>query len=193
MAMRHAAFLVATGATACAPEDRSPEVPPVTWFGEHLEYAPQDGAPEPCAGTLPYMDRFVELATDAMGIEIHEPLVFVHGDDARAMCDGESVSGCVFQDVIFARDVPQEHELVHGARARYGFSSPFFEEGTAEMLGDDMYMPMRTPAHGDVVEGMILGSDRKLPSEWYPRAGHFAAFLHDEYGPEVTTALLEKT
>jgi hypothetical protein len=86
-----------------------------------------------------------------------------------------------------------EHELVHGVRSRYGFSNIFFEEGTAEAFGDDMPSSARVSVHGNLVEGMIAGSDRELPLEWYPRAGHFAAFLHDHYASEVTTAMLLKT
>lgn len=69
-------WLAAAGAVSCAPDPLPREIPPVVWAGEHLESAPQEGAYELCAGTLPYMDRYVELVAEAMGVEIEQPLVF---------------------------------------------------------------------------------------------------------------------
>jgi hypothetical protein len=189
-------WLAAAGAVACAPEDPPQrEIPPVVWAGEHLEYAPQAGAYEPCAGTLPYMDRYVELAAEVVGVELEQPLVYVQGsDEAESFCEDEGTLGCTFRDSVYARVAPQEHELVHGVRASQGFSHLFFEEGTAEAFGDDAAMPMRVAAHGDLLEALGSASgERGLPTRWYPRAGHFVAFLHEEYGPEVTTALLQQT
>jgi hypothetical protein len=193
--MSRLAWLAAASAFACAPEDWR-EIPPITWIGEHLEYAPQEGADEPCAGTLPYMDRYLELAAEAMGVELDERVVFVQGsDEAETLCQDKEAYGCSFAQGLYARASPQEHELVHGVRqATYGPSHSFFEEGTAEAFGDDARMPMRVEAHGDLLDGINSGGGgRRILLEWFPRAGHFAAFLHDQYGPEVTTALLQQT
>lgn len=55
-------------------------------------------------------------------------------------------------------------------------------------FGDDAHMPMRVEAHGDLMEGIDSGSGgRRIPLEWFPRAGHFAAFLH-EYGSHRSRA-----
>jgi hypothetical protein len=179
-------WLVAAG--ACAPE---PEIPPITWVGEHLEYAPQDGAPEPCAGTLEYMDRFVARVAEEMGVELRGPVLFVHDPEVGPCREG--TDGCFDDGVVYSRDVPHEHELVHGVRGQYGGSMRFFEEGAAEAFGDDMPAQVRDPASGDLARGLVAGSDRRLPVEWYPEAGRFTAFLHEHYGPEVTTAMLRKT
>jgi hypothetical protein len=185
------AWLAAAGALGCAPE--SLEIPPVTWAGEHLEYAPQDGAPEPCAGTLEYMDRYVARVAEAMGVELRGPVLFVHGsEDDPSPCSEEDY-GCAFEGGVYSRGVPQEHELVHGVRRQYGGSMRFFEEGAAEAFGDDMPTRLSIPPDGDLIDGIALGSDRRLPIEWYQEAGRFVAFLHDEYGPAVTTALLLET
>jgi hypothetical protein len=188
-------WLAAACAVACAPDPPRREIPPVVWAGEHLEYAPQEGAYEPCAGTLPYMDRYVERAAEAMGVELEQPIVYVHGSDvAESFCEHEGTLGCSFADSIYARVAPQEHELVHGVRAAHGFSHLFFEEGTAEVFGDDAAMPFRVAAEGELLEAMNSATfEDGLPTRWYPRAGHFAAFLHDRYGSEVTAALLLET
>jgi hypothetical protein len=194
--MTASGWLAAAGALACAPEEPPRrEIPPVVWAGEHLEYAPQEGAYEPCAGTLPYMDRYVGLAAAAMGVELEEPLIYVQGsEEAESFCEHAGTLGCTFRDSVYARVAPQEHELVHGVRAAHGFSHLFFEEGTAELFGDDARMPSRGPAKGGLLEAMDGASfERGLPTRWYPRAGHFAAFLHEEYGADVTTALLLET
>lgn len=189
------AWLAAASALACGP-DRPPwEVPPIVWSGEHLEYAPQDGAYEPCAGTLPYMDRYAELAAEAMGVQLDEPLVYIHGtDEDEVPCTNQDALACTRSTTIYSLVAPQEHELVHAVRGSQGFSHRFFEEGAAEAFGDDAHMPMRVRADGDLLEGIAsVTREDGLPIEWYPRAGHFAAFLHDQYGPEVTTALLKRT
>ncbi|MCX4242077.1 hypothetical protein [Paraliomyxa miuraensis] len=185
------------GAVACVPpqEDPSREIPPITWSGAQLDYAPQPGAYELCAGTLPYMDRYVALVADAMGMEIDQPLVYVHGsEDGETFCEHEGTLGCSFDDSVYSRVAPQEHEIVHGVRGWQGFSHLFFEEGTAEVFGDDAPLAFRVPSNGDLLEGVMAASrERGLPTHWYPRAGHFVAYLHERYGPEPTAALLQET
>lgn len=175
-------------AGACAPE---PEIPPIAWIGEHLEYAPQDDAPEPCAGTLEYMDRYVARVAEEMGVELRGPVLFVH-DPEVGPCS-EDGGGCFEDGIVYSRNVPHEHELVHGVRGQYGGSMRFFEEGAAEAFGDDMPAQVHDPAGGDLTRGLVAGSNQRLPVEWYPEAGRFATFLHEHYGPEVTTAMLLET
>ena len=180
---------------ACAPEDSPRDIPPITWSGDFLDYAPQDGAYEPCAGTLPYMDRYVSLVASTMGVPIEEPLVYVHGSEGEeTFCPHEDTLGCAFDDSVYSLVVPQEHELVHGVRGRLGFSHLFFEEGTAEVFGDDAPFSLRVTSNGDLLEGIESANGQDgLPTSWYPRAGHFVAFLHDRHGPQVTEALLRRT
>jgi hypothetical protein len=181
---------------ACAPDDEPRrDIPPITWSGAHLDYAPQQGAYELCAGTLPYMDRYVALAATAMHVDLDEPLVYVHGSDEEAsFCALEGVLGCAFRDSVYSFVAPQEHEIVHGVRSFAGFSHLFFEEGAAELFGDDTPMSLRVPANGDLREGIeSANAPSRLASHWYPRAGHFAAYLHSQHGPEVTAELLRQT
>ncbi|MCX4243757.1 hypothetical protein [Paraliomyxa miuraensis] len=187
-------MIVLLGAAGCEAEESGLEIPPIIWSGAQLDYAPQPGAYELCEGTLPYMDRYVGLVADAMGGEVERPLIYVHGsEDGDSPCERDGV-GCAFRDGVYAKVAPQEHEIVHGVRGWYGFSQLFFEEGTAEILGDDARFEMRETSNGDLMEGIEAASDETgLPFRWYPRAGHFVAHLHDRYGLEVTRALLLET
>lgn len=130
-----------------------------------------------------------------MGVELEAPLVYVQGsEEAEGFCEHEGTLGCAFRDSVYSLVAPQEHEIVHGVRGTVGFSHLFFEEGTAELFGDDTKLSLRVPAHGDVLEGIEAArADGGLPLQWYPRAGHFAAYLHDRYGAEVSEALLRET
>jgi hypothetical protein len=188
---RAVALLAALGAAACAADDGF-EIPPVVWSGEHLDYAPQAHADPVCAGTLPYMDRFMELAAAEMDVALGRA-VFIHGSlDDAPFCEA---LGCHQAGIIYSRRAPHEHELVHAVRGFVGTSHGFFEEGAAEMLGgDDDMNPNRVPAEGDLREGLDAARPgTPLPDAWYPRAGHFSAYLHQHHGPHVTNAILRET
>ncbi|MCX4243612.1 hypothetical protein [Paraliomyxa miuraensis] len=187
-------MIVLLAALGCEADDPGREIPPITWSGAQLDYAPQPGAYELCEGTLPYMDRYVALAADAMGVEVDRPLVYVHGLEEDGSPCPRGALGCSFRDAVYAEVAPQEHEMIHGVRGFAGFSQLFFEEGTAEVFGDDARLPMRVMSNGDLMEGIESASDAtRLSTRWYPRAGHFVAHLQERYGPEVTHALLRET
>jgi hypothetical protein len=179
-------------AEACAPDDLF-EIPPIVWSGEHLDYAPQEHAATVCAGTAPYMDRYMDLLAAEMDVEIGRA-VYVHGSwDDPALCDAVA---CYHADaVIYSRMAPLEHELVHAVRGDIGHPLKFFEEGAAEMFGgDDNLERSVEPASGSLREGFEAGPlDVRLPLPWYSRAGNFSAYLHRYHGPEVTMALLRET
>lgn len=183
--------LLALASSACAP-DHGPEVPPVVWRGDHLDYAPQAHAEPICGGTLRYMDRYVGLASAVMQVELDEPIVYVHGSrDDESLCE-DGVVGCTsIEGQVYSRMIPHEHELVHGVRSFEGFSQRFFEEGAAELFGDDARFPSRVPPRGDLLDGIETADSED--GYWYPRMGHFSAYLHERYGPEVTVALLRDT
>jgi hypothetical protein len=134
------------------------------------------------------MDRYVALLADAMHVDLDEPLVYVHGSPKdEPFCEA---LGCTFEDGrVFSLVLPLEHELVHGVRSAVGWSHNFWEEGTAEMFGGDSHFAGRAPAEGDLLDGIEVSSEgKRLPDQWYPRAGRFAAYL--DRIPGVTEALL---
>ncbi|MCA9705273.1 MAG: hypothetical protein KDK70_05430 [Myxococcales bacterium] len=184
------------GTIGCNPQEPPlREIPPVVWSGEHLDYAPRAGAYEPCEGSLPYMDRTVGLLAETMEVALDQPVVYVHGGgQGESPCEHESALGCAFDDSVYSLVVPQEHELVHGVRSFERFSHPFFEEGAAELFGDDAPLDLRVVSSGDLRDGIAAGTGTEgLPSSWYPRAGHFMAFLYDRYGSGVAASVLRQT
>lgn len=181
-------------AGACGPDDTF-GIPPIVWSGEHLDYAPQAHATPVCAGTAPYMDRYMDLLAADMGVEIGRS-VYVHGSrDDPSPCDEDAYACLPDGAIIYSPMAPHEHELVHAARYDVGHPMAFFSEGAAEMLGgDDELGSHIEPATGALREGLEAGrSASGLPLEWYPRAGNFSAYLHRYHGPEVTMALLRET
>lgn len=182
------------GASACAPDELWLYLPDVTWEGENLYYAPDAGVYPLCEGTLPYMDRYVALVSEAMGGQARGPLLFVHGREDHERCIEQEAFGCARWNHVSALVAPQEHAIVHGVRRRSEYAQIFIEEGTAEVFGDDARLPLRMPANGDLMEGMESSGDTGyLALEWFPRAGHFVAYLHAHYGKELGGDLLSQT
>jgi hypothetical protein len=187
--LRWAASMVSAACSVMAgcrpvpsPRDDLPATIPV---GEHLRFYTDEAEGAMCAGSLPYMDRYVgEL------IETHDvppghvvSYYWLPNDEEliEEVCLG-SVA-CGFADATVVTPLlPHEHELVHAVRAHFGFSQDFLEEGAAELWG----------AHGDrdfdyrssVEDGIELGVE-DLPTTYYGTAGRFAAYMAFELGVEA--------
>lgn len=184
---RAAALLCAAViAGACAPDD---DTPPIVWSGQHLDFAPRPGADELCAGTLPYMDRYLELVGSMLDVEVLRSTYVLGSEDEGNPCDAVA---CQFGDTIYTSRAPHEHELVHAALESVPSPYRFYEEGAAVALGgeDDVWDP--NPATwGPLREGIESCAGGEILSDaWYPRAGHLFAYLHRYHGAEATSALL---
>lgn len=151
-----------TCAGACGPDDPF-EIPPIVWSGHHLDFAPQAHATPVCAGTAPYMDRYLDLLAADMGVAIGRS-VYVHGSrDDPSPCDDDALA--CFHDgaVIYSPMAPHEHELVHAARYDVGHPMTFFEEGAAEMFGGDDELGGRRPGRRN------LRAEGRVPRGWRQR------------------------
>ncbi|MCX4242962.1 hypothetical protein [Paraliomyxa miuraensis] len=169
---------------SCAPGE---ELPPIVWSGEHLDFAPVVGGDELCAGTLPYMDRYLGLAGDAFDLSVGRTVYVLDPEGEVNPCDAYA---CTIGGTIYTRRTPHEHELIHAARAGTRFR--FFEEGAAQAFGeDDELNAGRNFADGPLREGIEASADGSLADSWYPRAGHFFSYLHRYHGRDVTSALYE--
>jgi hypothetical protein len=189
---RRWAWGLVTLAGGCEGPDPSPELPAIVWRGTYLDYAPQEHVGSLCAGTLPYMDRYVELVAARMGVTFDAPVLYVQGSPQdESFCDDGAVGCTTLDGRVYSHLAPHEHELVHGVRSFEGFSHPFFEEGAAEAFGDDALLPGRGLPEGDLFEGIQVADPDG--GYWYPRMGHFAAYLQDRHGDEVTAEILRQT
>ncbi|MCX4243074.1 hypothetical protein [Paraliomyxa miuraensis] len=184
--MTRALLLCVVCAGACSPGE---ELPPIVWSGDHLDFAPVAHDVELCAGTLPYMDRYLALAGAAMDLPIGRTTYVLYPEGGSNPCDFDAYA-CEVEGTIYTRRAPHEHELIHAVRGETRFR--FFEEGAAQAFGgDDEVNPDRLVALGTLRDGIEASADGPLPDPWYPRAGHFFSYLHRYHGPDVTSALRE--
>lgn len=192
MRLVHAAWLSLVGvvASGCS-EPAARELPPVSWEGEHLRVATDVETPM-CGGTAPYMDRLLGALGEQLGAAPPGWPVYylLEGDLGEYDTPCESGAyGCADGVAAYAPIAPLDHEIVHLARSAVGFSYPFIEEGAAEYWGDDA--DIRGPLQGDVLELAAQGNEIQFP--FYPRAGHFVAYLVDTHGEESFRELSRQT
>lgn len=164
------------------PRDQLPEP---TQVGEHLRFYTDEGDGGVCAGSLEYMDRYLDEL-----IQIHDAspdlvadYYWFPSDHGRIDEICSSGTACAFTDgVIVTSIIPHEHELVHAVRGELGFSQDFLEEGAAEMWGahNDRDFDYTRP-----VELGIELAEESLPIPYYGVAGRFSSFVRHEYGLEA--------
>lgn len=169
-----------------SPRDRLPDP---TQVGEHLRfYTEDDGEQAMCAGTLPYMDRYIDA------------LIRLHGTSPDLLVDYYwfptnqerideicSATACTFADAVTLTPIiPHEHELVHAVRGELGFSNDILEEGAAEIWGahDD-----RSFDYGLSLETAATLAEDELPVDYYGVVGRFAAFVVSAFGQEAFVEL----
>lgn len=192
MRLVRAAWLALVGVMAhgCS-EPAARELPPISWEGEHLRLATDVETPI-CAGTAPYMDRLLGALGEQLGAAPPGWPVYylLEGDlgDYDTPCE-PGAYGCADEEAAYSPIAPLDHELVHLARSAIDFSYPFIEEGAAEYWGDDA--DIRGPLQGDVLELAAHGNEIQFP--FYPKAGHFVAYLVDAYGEDSFLELSRRT
>ncbi|MCX4244376.1 gluzincin family metallopeptidase [Paraliomyxa miuraensis] len=167
------------------------ELPPVSWEGEHLRLATDVETPL-CGGTAPYMDHLLGALSEQLGAAPPGwPIYYLlEGDvDEYDTPCRSGAYGCADGTAAYSPVAPLDHEIVHVARSAIGFSYPLIEEGAAEYWGDDA--DIRGPLQGDLLELAAQGNAFEFP--FYPKAGHFVAYLVDVYGEESFLELSRRT
>ncbi|MCX4244378.1 gluzincin family metallopeptidase [Paraliomyxa miuraensis] len=167
------------------------ELPPVSWEGEHLRLATNVETPL-CGGTAPYMDHLLGALGEQLGAAPPgRPIYYLlEGDvDEYDTPCGAGDYSCGHGTAAYSPIAPFDHEIVHVARSAIGFSYPLIEEGAAEYWGDDA--DIRGRLQGDVLELAAQGNAFEFP--FYPKAGHFVAYLLDVYGEESFLELSRRT
>ncbi|MCX4240077.1 hypothetical protein [Paraliomyxa miuraensis] len=183
---RWAGVAVCCGMACAPPQDESP---PIVWSGEHLDFAPQDAAAEVCAGTLPYMDRYMGLAGAALDVEVPRTLYVLGSEEEPNPCNAIA---CQLGDTIYTSQAPHEHELIHAARQSDPSAYRFFEEGEAVAFGGDAKRAFNDPTTwGSIRDGLeSCAGGVPLADRWYPRAGHLYAYLRRRHGAHATDELM---
>lgn len=162
---------------ACSPSEPL-DLPDIEWEGQWLRFGRSPEVAPQCAGTAPYMDRYVGALAQEFGIELDHKVDFFYVDEMSSPC--ESLA-CLRDGRAFSLVPVQEHELVHAVRDFEGLSHHVLEEGTAELWGDDGLYPRRTDTTGSLIAAVeaVTPYDEGLPGEYYSLAGRFAALLAD--------------
>lgn len=151
---------------------------------------------DPCAGTGPSMERALHAFAEECGLpELDDPieLYWLPEEQVRDVCRTEmDIGGCFFSSgEAVTKDLPEEHELIHAYLQRLGrgtYRYSFFDEGLALVYGSDSKQAAPSTDLQDAIS-----YSRDLPLHHYARAGHFVAFLIDEFGPERTVAFVLDT
>lgn len=153
--------------------------PPIVWEGEHLRFGTDEDLSSLCAGTLPFADGFVGFLNERFDREQQVVDYYWTPEGLVEPCEDITL-GCSFGSVAYGRIPLIQHELTHAVRGDDDASPPL-EEGLAELFGDDWVPddPLSSP-----VSLMFESYDRgtRLPSSYYPTAGHFSSFLRAQYG-----------
>lgn len=182
------------GLAGCQPA--TPALPEPEPVGPYLRFWSEPGLTETCAGTLPYIDAYVEqlasLHDVPAGFQVDYFWVDEGSDLLLDSCRTDEIhaTGCSRENTIVTTLLPHEHELVHAVRSAHGLSELFLEEGAAEVWGQ----------HTDrVFDGLLRVEDGLdaagdvLPLDYYPTAGMFSAFIVDRFGSGVLADLARQT
>lgn len=162
MLRRCSALLVCLLELGCQPEL---ELPPVIEASEHLILRGED---EVCAGTFDETEARV-IAVQGL-FEVPDTQVeynWLQGRFPAAECV-QGANACARGEDIFARDLGEEHELIHASRSDFSLPAPL-EEGLATFLGGN-----RMPAGTRDEFQIAIESDETFS---YTRASEFVQFL----------------
>jgi hypothetical protein len=183
------ALLLTIGACTAEPEL---ELPPLTLHGNYVSMG-IEGPAQPCAGTLPWLDRHVE----SLGALFERSVEGVTVDyywlslaSVTALC-GPAAYACAPPGAVYSASPLIEHELVHAVvDGRVGRGEGFFDEGLAVALGSGLAGPYEVDEFADVLA--MIGSDRTLALE-YAAAGAFVNDLIEVHGAVAVLNFYDRT
>ena len=157
------------------------ELPPVIEASEHLILRGED---EVCAGTFDETEARVVAVQDLFEVPATRvEYNWLQDRFPEAECV-EGASACARGEDIFARDLGDEHELVHASRRDSSLPAPL-EEGLATFLGGN-----RMPAGTRQEFGIAVESGESFS---YTRASEFVQFLVNLGGFEELRELASLT
>jgi hypothetical protein len=172
------------------------DLPPISWRGSYIEFG-SDVDSVVCPQTLPLMDDYMGSVDEYVRSGTTYPIRYFHlREDLTDYGFGcpEGSYGCVGRGaeslIVGSKQLSLKHELIHASSL--SGQHHLLEEGLATFLATDLYWwgiaePMDIRAAFESIEG----TERILPAEFYPVAGHFISFLADEHGLPAVVSLVE--
>jgi hypothetical protein len=191
-----AAFLVLVG---CQPEPHDwHDDYTFAWEGQHVTvYAYDRSEDEVCAGSLAATD---ELSASVIGLfdfddSVHFDYHWMSPTFFEGKCPPNAAACTALGYGPRSRSIPDMHELAHALSygGRGQFCPSVLEEGLAEYLSGPAFYEewYGQPELSANISEILTKAPVRGRTE-YERAGHFASFLLETYGPEAVTALCKQ-
>lgn len=173
----------------CVPDTPEAALYSVIDEGQHVVVFSDDEESKLCAGSMAHMDDFVERLAAEFGVpppknEKRIPFHWLTPERVEEVCGGP-VLGCAPGGVIYTREAPLDHELVHAVAAPLGLPRPLFAEGLAveyENFGRGPMSDYFITGSEDVSALVELGQVEFSAQDGYRLAGAFTSFLIDRFG-----------
>ncbi len=179
--------LLCMGTSGC--EQPDVPMPPLSHHGVHVSMG-VDGQAVPCGGTIPWMDRHVELLGELFGRSVEGLEVqyyWLRFESLRPGCD----VACAYGFEITSTTSLIEHELVHAVVEQWaGEAEVFFSEGVAMAAGSRIYGSYETNEFDQLRE--MIGADRTIEVD-YPTAGAFVTYLIEKWGGPTFFEFYDRT
>jgi hypothetical protein len=183
------ALLVAAGCVA------EPVYPPIEWHGEHVDFGRTRTDEQVCAGTFAYLDAFAGITKSRVGTASRVQYFWVEASDLDDYCAGgtEDKTGCAKPDgTVFAEDLVDEHEVVHGTRAELDFAHRFVEEGLATAWGFFPALAFSVPDRTATID-VMQSADTGMSGTDYLLAADFIGFILGTEGYQPLDKVTRKT
>ena len=163
------------------------------WEGDLVTlYAYERSEDEICGGSLEAVEGHTISIAEFFGYD--ETVRYRYRWMSDAVFEGKchpQAGACAAQGVPWTRNLPDMHELSHAVSYNAGNYCPsVLEEGVAAYFGSPRYRSWWDEDSGEYVP-WIADVLTAAPLEFrdYERAGNFASFLIEEYGPELLVEL----
>jgi hypothetical protein len=168
------------------------------WEGEHVTvYGYDRSEDEVCGGSFAAVDQFSASIIELFDFDdsIHFDYHWMSSEFFEGKCPPNIGSCTALGYGPRTRSIPNMHEVAHalsyGGKGR--FCPSVLEEGLAEYLtGPSFYEEWYGQPELSANIALILTKAPIKGGAEYERAGHFASFLLETYGPEAVMALCER-
>jgi hypothetical protein len=168
------------------------------WEGQHVTvYGYERSEDEACAGSLAAVDRFSASTIELFDFDdsIHFDYHWMSSEFFEGKCPPKWAACTANHDGPRSRSIPDMHEAAHALsyEGRGRVCPSVLEEGLAGYLSGPVFYEHwygQPELSASITE--ILTAAPVRGGAQYERAGHFASFLLETYGPEAVTALCKR-